>query len=137
MARDEAGFTLLEVLVAFIIAGLALAVLFRGAIEAVRGTRLSGHYQEALARAQSRMASFGRDLPLVDSDRQGDDGGGFHWRTRVTTAATAPVSALGGAHAPLVALHAIEIVISWETDGGNRQVVLHTARTGFAAAAAP
>jgi general secretion pathway protein I len=137
MARDESGFTLLEVLVAFIIAGLALAVLFRGAIEGVRGTRLSAHYQDALARAQSRMASFGRDIPLVDSDRQGDDGGGFHWRTRITTTATAPLSRVSVAHGPGVALHAIEIVISWQTDGGNRRVVLQTERTGFAAPAAP
>ena len=137
MARDDAGFTLLEVLVAFIIAGLALAVLFRGGIEAVRGTRLSSHYQEALARAQSRMASFGRDIPLRDADQQGDEGGGFHWHTRVTTRATAPLAALGGAQAPHVALHVIEVVISWQTDGGNRQVALRTERTGFAAPAAP
>ena len=81
MADNQSGFTLLEVLVAFIIASLALAVLFHTGIEGLRGATNAARTQEALARAQSRLATIGRDLPLQDSDRQGDDGGGYHWRT--------------------------------------------------------
>ncbi len=132
MARDT-GFTLLEVLVAVVIAGLALAVLFDGAGGGLRAARLAAHEQEALSRAQSRLAAIGHGAPLADADQQGDDGGGFHWHTRVTTIATAPLSALGGSQSPQVALHGVEVVISWQSDGGNRQVALRTERTGAAA----
>jgi general secretion pathway protein I len=137
MGRDESGFTLLEVLVAFVIAAMALAVLFQGAVAGLHGTSLAAHYQEALARAQSRLASLGHDLALRDADQQGDDGGGFHWRTRITTIATAPLSAQTGGQAPRAALHGVEVTISWPGDGGDRQVVLRTQRTGFVAAATP
>ena len=137
MGRDDSGFTLLEVLVAFIIAGLALAVLFSGALDGLRSARLSAHYQEALARAQSRLAVIGHGTPLVDADQQGDDGGGFHWHTRVTTIATAPISAVGGDQGPRAALHGVEVVISWQSDGGNRQVALSSERTGLAIAKGP
>ena len=137
MGREESGFTLLEVLVAFVIASMALAVLFQGATEGLHGTSLAAHYQEAMARAQSRMASLGRDLALRDADQQGDDGGGYHWRTRITTIATAPLSTQSTGQAPRAALHAVEVTIAWPGDGGNRQVVLRTQRTGFATAGPP
>ncbi len=108
--RSDAGFTLLEVLVAFIIAALALAVLFDGAVGGLRSARLSAHYQEALSRARSRLAAV---VP-TDADQQGDDGGGFHWHTQVTTLAAAPGSVL----------HGIRVVISWDSDGGTRDVAL-------------
>jgi general secretion pathway protein I len=137
MGRDQAGFTLLEVLVAFVIASMALAVLFQGATEGLHGTDLAAHYQEALARAQSRMASLGRDLPVQDGDHQGEDGDGFHWHTRISTIATAPLSAQGTGQSPRAALHGVEVTISWQGDGHDRQVVLRTQRTGFATAAPP
>jgi general secretion pathway protein I len=137
MAHNDSGFTLLEVLVATIIAGLALAVLFGGAVDGLHATRISAHYQEALARARSRLATIGREAPLVDADRQGDDGGGFQWHTRVRTVATAPLAALGGSHSPRAVLHDVEVKISWRSDGGDREIVLHTERTGLAAPAPP
>jgi general secretion pathway protein I len=130
------GFTLLEVLVAFIIAALALAALFEGGLGGLRASTVSSRYQEAVARAQSHLATAAVEGSLVASDRQGDEGGGFHWHVRVTeTAVGAPQpGARPGAGA---ALFAVSVAESWSEDGHSRIVQLDTQRVGAAAAPPP
>ena len=81
MGRDS-GFTLLETLVAFLIAALAMGALMQGAAGGLQATRVAGHTQETLSRARSRLAAAA--LAPVPGEQQGDDGGGYAWR--VTTA---------------------------------------------------
>jgi general secretion pathway protein I len=122
----EAGFTLIEVLVAFIIAGLALGVLAHAGLDGLRATSLSARYQEAMARAQSHLAAIG-DAPQP-SDRQGDEGDGYHWHLRIVPLAT---SALASGHETLLA---VSVAVSWG-DAPGRRVQLDTERVvGFAAA---
>jgi prepilin-type N-terminal cleavage/methylation domain-containing protein len=58
--KTDSGFTLIEVMAAMVIAGLAMMVLlqagFTGAVENLD----AGRTEQALSRAQSRLASFGR-----------------------------------------------------------------------------
>jgi len=78
---DERGFTLLEVLVAFVIAAMAVAVLVEGVLGGLRSADVAGRYEEAIARARSRLAALGTNI--VAGDTQGDDGGSYHWHLRV------------------------------------------------------
>jgi len=55
--RAERGFTLLEVLIAFAIAALALALLFRAASDGMLSVRTAGRYEEAVVRARSHLAA--------------------------------------------------------------------------------
>ncbi len=135
--RDERGFTLLEVLVALVIAVLALAVLAHAGLDGLRGAVLSGRYQEALARAQSHLAAIG-DVP-TPGDRQGDEGDGFHWRVRIVPLATTavPLAAsgpLGMSSTQPISLMAVSIVISWGTP--RRAVELDSERVVATAASA-
>lgn len=127
--RRDAGFTLIEVLVAFIITGLALAVLANAGLDGLRSSSLSARYQEALARAQSHLAAIG-DAPQP-SDRQGDEGDGYHWHVRIVPLASAVVAS-GQA-----TLLAVSVAISWGNRPGRR-VQLDTERlVGGTAAPAP
>jgi general secretion pathway protein I len=135
--RGERGFTLLEVLVALVIAVLALAVLAHAGLDGLRGAVLSGRYQEALARAQSHLAAIG-ETP-VPGDRQGDEGDGFHWRVRIVPVATTtvPLAAsgqLGMSSTQPISLMAVNIVISWGTP--RRAVELDSERVVASAASA-
>jgi general secretion pathway protein I len=131
--HGEAGFTLLEVLVAFVIAALALGVLFSGALSGLRASRVAGHYNEAVALARSHLATLAADNALAARDLEGDDGGGFHWRGRI-----APISAMtirrsenetANGSPPLRAtLFGISVVESWKSDGPPREVRLESAR---------
>ncbi len=123
--RDPAGFTLLEVLIAFIIAALALAVLFRGGLGGLQATAVAGRYAEAVSQVQSHLAASSTGDALVASDRQGDEGHGFHWRVRIVLAAvTAPDPAVRTG--PLVALYDVSATESWVEDGRTRTVQLDT-----------
>ena len=113
----DAGFTLLEVLVATVIAGLALAVLFQGAAGSVRAARVAAHVQEATSRARSRLAALEQAVPVA-AEQSGDDGGGYRWRTRVAQAER------GGGFA----LFDLDVLIAWDLDGGERRVELRSRR---------
>ena len=135
MGRD-AGFTLLEALVAFIIAALALGALTQGAAGGLLSARVSGHTQEALSRAKSRMAVLGDRL--APGEQRGDDGGGYAWRVTVTPVATArPEQDNDPARSGRAVLYAVTVTVSWRMDGGERQVVLSSQRTGALAPAPP
>ncbi len=133
MARDaaarEGGFTLLEVLVAFIIAALALGVLFEGGLGGLATARVAARYAEALSRAESHLALAGAGPDYQAQDRQGDEGSVYHWRLRIQPAA---VGAAVEAGKPVPALYAITVTMSWAEGQQVRSLTLHTARAGTA-----
>ncbi len=133
--RTEGGFLLLEVLVAFVIAALALAALFGGAVGGLRATARAGRYEQAVARARSHLAAVGGDASvLVPGVRSGDDGSGFRWQVQVAPVATA---ALAGSPARRPLLYRVSVTESWRADGQRRQVQLTTARLQGQPPAAP
>ncbi len=79
----EAGFTLIEVMTAFVIAALASLVLLNAGVNAAAENRAAALLQQAVARAQSRLASFGPLTPLQTETLSGADGGGFYWQINI------------------------------------------------------
>ncbi len=131
MPHDR-GFTLLEVLVAFIIAALALSALFSGGLGGLQAAALSARYTEAVSRAQSHLAAASLGPALIASDRQGDEADDFHWHVRVApteTGALAP-GALRGTQT--LTLFTVRASISWGESGQTRTVELDTMRTAAA-----
>ncbi len=137
-------FTLLEVLVAFIIAALALGELFGVAGSDLHSVQVAGRYKEALSRVRSHVASVGLGERLVAGELQGDDGGGYHWAVRITQVATAapPAPPKGGASlaaapTPPAALYSVVAAVSWKEGDRPRVVRLTTERVGEAPAPRP
>ncbi len=126
-SRRDAGFTLLEVLIAFIISGAAIAALMRAGASGLSATRTAFHYQEAVTLARSHLDVAVHAAALLPSDTQGDDGG-FHWHIRVTPSATTAMQPHGTAQrlGPQVTLYAVTVWIAWRDDGASRDVRLDT-----------
>jgi general secretion pathway protein I len=122
LIRDARGFTLLEVMVAFVIAILALSALMAAAGAALQASRTSARYQDATVRAQSRLAEATVGEALTPGEREGDDGDGYHWRVRVTPALTAPPVP---DQAPLT-LYTVDVWITWGDHSDTRDVHLRT-----------
>jgi general secretion pathway protein I len=137
--QRQAGFTLLEVIVALVIATLALVGLFSGAATGLRSSQVSADYQSALSRARSHLAALGDGSALVPGTQTGDDGGGFRWQVRVAPLASVPFAGqqTASGRAPQMVLLGVAVAISWSMDGGERQVALETQRIGFMAPAGP
>ena len=130
----DAGFTLLEVVVAVAIAGLALVGLFQAGSGGVFAVDTAAHAEEALQRAQSHLAAIGRDAALVQGDVTGDDGGGYRWRLQVEPVSQRRGVAADGITPQNTTLFSVEVAISWESRGHQRAVILRTLRLGTGAA---
>jgi general secretion pathway protein I len=133
--RSDRGFTLLEVLVAFVIAALALGALFNGATTSLTETAVVGRYEEALSRAESHLATASHGAPSALITQDGEEGHGFRWEVRIAPIASAPPRPpdplTGDAPAP-IALYSIQVTESWNDRAGPRQVRLVGRRIGVA-----
>jgi general secretion pathway protein I len=114
--RAEAGFTLLEVLVAFVIAALASVLVYKAGVSGAAESAVAARYQEATVRAQSRLASIGTLTGLQPMQLSGADGGAYHWQVVIAAVQSAPG----------VGLYAIRVTESF----GDRHVTLITERLG-------
>ncbi len=134
------GFTLLEVLIAFAIASIALALLYRGATDGLLGSRLAARTDEAVARARSRLAVLCDGAPLTPGEQSGDDGGGYTWRTQINRAATETV-ARGGEDQPSPPLRAdlfaVRVTMMWPGTARPHQISLETRCLAVGAADRP
>lgn len=132
--RRRDGFTLLEVMVALAIAIPALILLYQQAALALNLTGAAFATQDALSRAQSHLSALAAS-GLREGDREGDDGGAYHWRTRVVQAATLPP----GRNVPGqgATLYDVSVAISWPARGGTSSVTLSTRLLGPAEAGSP
>jgi general secretion pathway protein I len=130
-AGDDRGFTLIEVLIALVILLIALQVLFGGIVSALSTVRSTATWEQAVSRAESHLASI-TDPSRVTGERQGDDGDGYRWRTRVTFlgGAPAPRTARQGRWARGTGLYAVSITIHWNQGRAEQSFVLDSARLG-------
>jgi len=81
----SAGFTLIEVIVALAIMGIAVGVLFR--VLSTQLSRTSDIEAETVATslAQSLLADASASIALPNGDRVGDFQNGFQWRLHVAS----------------------------------------------------
>jgi general secretion pathway protein I len=101
---------------AFVIASLASLVLYQAGFNGTSAALAAAHTQEAVVRAQSRLAAIGPLTALQPGAFSGDDGGGFRWRLSI-----APAQSSG-----TLTLYDVQVTES----AGGRSVTLTTQRLG-------
>ena len=116
-----AGFSLVEVVVAFAVLALALGVLYQIFSSTARQAILVQHYSRALAVADAKLTETG----INDALAGGETDDGFRWQRSVE--AYAPGDELAAPPAGLRA-YRITVEVRWSHDGGERTVALGTVR---------
>jgi general secretion pathway protein I len=81
--RSGAGFTLPEILVAFLILVMALGVLLPSFSTGLTSIDLSAFHAEALGLARSQIDRLGVDLPLEEGELSGTSAAGLEWVIRL------------------------------------------------------
>ena len=79
------GFTLLEVLLAFVVFALSFAIVLEILGGAMRSTMRARDYSQAALIAQSLMDMVGTEMPLMESSLFGETVDGYRWTIDVTT----------------------------------------------------
>ena len=114
------GFTLLEVLVAMTILGLAFVALLQLSAQGLRLLRLSEDYQEAVQLADRLARGTEPDQERVEAGQQGP----LRWERRITLV---PVpDGLTPAAGPRYQLFAVSVAVRW---GRDRTLELASLRT--------
>lgn len=121
----EAGFTLLETLVALAIVAIALGAAYAGFASGARATHRAETALEALTRAESALALVGAEIPLTEGETVRRDG---VWTMTVAIAPHRPGAAY--AWAPL-GLRPLMVRAEARAEGGAA-VRLETLRLGAA-----
>ena len=86
---SDAGFTLVESLVALAIFVAVISALYQGLSVGWRGLRRADAEDMALALAQNKLATAGVETPLVASTQSGAAGDGMLWQADIRPYATA------------------------------------------------
>jgi general secretion pathway protein I len=123
--RNQRGFTLLEVLVAFAILALTLGALIQVFSQAIAATILSGAYSRASVLAEQKLDDVGLDIPLQAGSFSGEPEDGIAWQVTI-----APYD-LGdtGWQAPLQP-YVVTATAAWEDGGRQRRITLSSMRLG-------
>lgn len=127
----QRGFSLLEVLVALVIAGIGFSVLVRVATEGARSTAVATRYQDGVSRARSHLDRTSAELS--PGEREGDDGGGYRWRVWIRASGSTGKQDAAGRQLPgndsvVVTLYATTVWITWRDSAADRVVRLDSAR---------
>ena len=125
------GFTLMEILVAFVVLATSVAILYRTFSTGIRNVDAISGYSEAISLAESKLMALGLEKPLVEGDEAGEtEDRRFKWALSVKPytppdASPEPTNAFFNANQ----LFRATVRISWdETGQQGRSIALSTVR---------
>jgi general secretion pathway protein I len=126
------GFSLLEVLVAFVILALVGTVIYRLFGASLNNAGLADDYSRAAVYAESRLATAAVDLPLHETSDQGtSDDGHYAWSTKVESYVAPGTTADQDRLAQMLPmrLFRLTVTVTWPgAPGSERSLVVSTLR---------
>lgn len=138
--RSARGFSLLEVLVAFVILALVLGTLMEIFSGGLRNVSLAGEYQRAVLLGQSKLAAVGIESPLAEGESQGEFDPIYRWQIVIKPfqdnqmePGEPAAPAAPGAPEPVAAvlpvtLLEVEIRVLWGAGDQSRTISLNAVR---------
>jgi general secretion pathway protein I len=116
------GFTLLEVLVALAILGVALGALLQAFAGGLRRLSVLEDYAAAVTQARSQLDRLGAELPLAEGQYSGSFAGGMVWTAQLRRY---HLGGSGNDAALAVIPYEITVTVSW---GEHRALTLTSLR---------
>ncbi len=126
------GFSLLEVLVAFVILGLVLGTLMEIFSGGLRNVSRAGEFQRAVLLGQSKLASVGIEMPLKEGESSGEFDANYRWQVSIRPYMDSQMEAAQQAGTPVavlpVTLLEVDVRVSWGGADQGRTFNLKTVR---------
>lgn len=122
LGHDSGGFTLLELLLAFMVFALSFATVLEILSGSMRNTVRARHFTEAALTAQSIMDQLGVVIPLEDGQQLDGNAGEYRWNLQVYE--YQPGESEGGsvelAELTGIALLQADLFVSWGEGRGEQ-----------------
>jgi general secretion pathway protein I len=131
--RRAGGFTLIEVLAALVVAGLAMSAIVGVFGNSLAGNAVVSDTETALALAEERLALAGAVTVLRPGSDKGIFAGRFAWQTTVSRYVDGGDSKETAQPNATELLYRIAVDIVWQDGRHSRQLALSTLRLGAAA----
>jgi len=125
--RRQGGFTLIEVMAAFMVFALLFGVVLQILSTSVGNTRLSGDYTQAALWAQSRLDSLGLEQMIEPGVTQGRFNDEFAWTMEISETEVVDERGLDAQQELPIALYHVVLTVEWS--GGRRQATFETLRS--------
>jgi len=123
----QGGFTLIEVMAAFMVFALLFGVVLQILSTSVGNTRLSGEYTQAALWAQSKLDVLGLEQMIEPGVRQGSFDDNYDWTMEINETQVIDERGLDAQEELPIALYHVRLVISWGE--GRREAVFETLRS--------
>ena len=125
------GFSLLEILVAFVIMAVALTIVLRIFGSGVNNAVISEDYTVAVQMAESLLARAGVEMPLEIGEISGNEADKFFWtistrlreQNSMTSNQTQHSPQNSAQNAQVVSLYSIIVRVVWDDEGRSQRVV--------------
>ena len=113
--RSQTGFTLLELLLAFVVFSLSFATVLEILSGSMRNTVRARHYTEAALTAQSVMDQVGLEIPLETGTRLFGESGDYRWEIEISDYADTGENPYSVELAQLtrIELLQVDLLVSW------------------------
>jgi general secretion pathway protein I len=126
-AGGQAGFSLLEILVAFAVLAVSLGVMLRIFSAGTRAAVASEEYSLAMIVAESQLARVGLEEALTEGETEGKTADGYRWRTSVSPYEEEEPQDYTRAG---VKPYRVEVAVRWGEGSKPRSLTLQTLRLG-------
>ncbi len=126
--RAQGGFTLVEILAAFVVFALLFATVLQVLSGSLNNTRRAAAYSKAALWAQSKMAAVGIDPPIEEGHWEGEFDDDYGWQIDITPYQLNDDTDLNFDEFP-VDLYYVELAVVWSLDERPRRAVFRTLRT--------
>lgn len=124
LRRFSGGYSLIEMLVAVAILGLALGALYQSAGGATRNVRTDERYAYAVELARSLLAD-NSVVPITGTVESGETASGFRWNAVATPLARPRGSVVGDG-----LMQSLVVTVSWSDGPRVREVTMNTVVAG-------
>ncbi|MCF6281957.1 MAG: prepilin-type N-terminal cleavage/methylation domain-containing protein [Candidatus Polarisedimenticolaceae bacterium] len=128
LSKNQTGFSLLEVLVAFVILSLVLTMVFRLISGTLGNVSTVDGYTRALILAESTMARLGSEIPLEVGENHGDEGDNFSWSLSITPFEDSSETVALNPPDQQAMLYQAVVLVNWKQGSKRHSLQLDTLR---------
>ncbi|MFZ1386835.1 MAG: type II secretion system protein [Thiolinea sp.] len=127
-SSKQQGFTLLEIMVAFVIMGLVVGTLLQLFGSAMRSVALADEYSFAVQVAESRMEAVGSEIKVEKTTVSGqEEGTAYKW---AVTMQPIELNEKQEEFSLSIEPYQVTVIVSWNSEGKQRQFTLTSLRFG-------